>query len=421
MTLTGVYTRPSAMRSGPIRLLHVAALALGLGLVWSLALTTVSAATKTAVVPKVAPKPFVVAIAPGHGGYDPGAVSPFNGLQEKKVTLSVGLDLRQLLEQQGVKVVMSRTTDVYVSISRMEAVAVDNHANLFVSLWVNDWTTSTLEGVTVFTPHSVDDPFAQAVDAALGRAVAPFGMGNRGVQPLSRLWVHAPMPTLTIESGFMSNRQDSLLLAQPRFREALAQGIYNGILAYAPQITTIHQQQMAFAAARQRQLAAARLAAARGRQASTMVSWAILIVVTAVLLFLALYRDLLGRSLRWSFNRARSEVGSRLTESLESRPRAVRRPAPGAQAHPLRARPAPKRTSHSTPGRAGLAAQVLAWLRPAPRPRRPPVARPPATGRRGWRTEGLGTRPQRVAGMVHEDDWGSRRRERRSVYDDLSL
>lgn len=409
------------MRTGPNRLLYVAALALGLGLAWSLALTTVSAATKTAAIPKVAPKPFVVAIAPGHGGYDPGAVSPFNGLQEKNVTLSVGLDLRQLLQQEGVKVVMSRTTDVYVSISRMEAVAVDSRANVFVSLWVNDWTTSTLEGVTVFTPHSADDPFAQVVDAALGRAVGPFGMGNRGVQPLSRLWVHAPMPTLTIESGFMSNRQDSLLLAQPRFREALAQGMYNGILAYAPQITTIHQQQLAFAAARQRQLAAARLAAARGSQFSTLVSWAVLIGVTAVLLFLALYRDLLGRSLRWSFNRARSEVGRRLTESLESRPRPVRRPSPGSEVHATRVRRAPKRTSDRAPARAGLADKVMAWLRPTPRDRRPARPRRPVAGRRSWRTEGLGTRPQRVAGMVHEDDWGSRRRERRSVYDDLSL
>lgn len=184
------------MRHGPIRPLHIVALALGVGLCAALVPGTVLASShaQKSTVPLTAPKPYVVAIDPGHGGYDPGAISPYNGLQEKNVTLSVGLDLRQLLEAEGVKVVMSRTKDVFVSIPQAEAVADNNHANVFVSLWVNDWSTTSLEGVTVFTPHSSDVPFANSIDAGLGRSIAAFGMGNRGCNPCRSCGCTRPCP-----------------------------------------------------------------------------------------------------------------------------------------------------------------------------------------------------------------------------------
>jgi N-acetylmuramoyl-L-alanine amidase len=384
----GVYTLPSAMRSGLHGLLYVLAAALGLG-AWSVfALSPVAAAGPA---PKAPPPPYVVAIAPGHGGYDPGAVSPFNGLEEKNVTLSVGLDLRALLEAEGVKVVMSRTTDTYVTIAGMEAVAENNHANVFVSLWVNDWSTASLEGVTVFTPHSWDTPFAQAIDLAMGQAIAPYGMGNRGTQPLPQLWVHATMPTVTIEAGFMSNQKDSQLLAEPGFRQALAQGIYDGVLAFAPQIKTIHAQQLAYQAAQARQAAARREAARRGTLVATVRSWAVVAGLTMILLFLALYRDTLGRAERWAYHRLRSEVGTRLSDALASSPRTERR-VPSSRRRPA-ARPRNQR-------------------RPAQRPDR---------GADRWRVPGTSTHPSRVVEMVHQDEPLRRRRGRGSIYDDLPL
>lgn len=392
------YTALSAMRIGPIRFLHVVALALGVGLLAVLVPGTVLASQGAHLphTPLKAPKPYVVAIDPGHGGYDPGAISPFNQLEEKNVTLSVGLDLRQLLLAQGVRVVMSRTKDVYVSISQAEAVAVNNHANLFVSLWVNDWTTASLEGVTVFTPHPSDTAFANAVDSAMGKAISPYGMGNRGVQPLPRLWVHATMPTLTIESGFMSNQQDSALLAQPAFRQALAQGIANGILAYAPQIPALHAQEIAYQAAHAKALAASKLAAAQLKHRSSLGGWMTVLALTAVLLFLALYKDTLGRSLRWSFAEARFRLPIAARASFLGFQRAVTPRPQNNRARPQRpsGRGAPRSTSR----------------RAASRNQRPQ-----------WRTEGPGTRPRRVAEMVRPDERHRQRRGQGSVYDDLSL
>lgn len=379
------------MRSGPIRPLHVLALALGLGAALPLAPLTALAASPSPRVPKVPPTPYVVAIAPGHGGYDPGAVSPYNGLQEKAVTLAVGLDLRRLLEAEGVKVVMTRTTDRYVSISKMESMAENGHADVFVSLWVNDWSTASLEGVTVFTPHSSDTGFANAVDAAMGKAIASYGMGNRGVQPLPQLWVHASMPTVTIESGFMSNQQDSRLLAQTGFQEALAQGVYSGILAFAPQIQTLRTEELAYQAAQRREAEARRLAAAHGNLSSTMLGWGGVLLLTAALLFLALYRDSLGRLERWCWARSRAAIGARLADALVTSPRSERR------SHGSRPRP----TAPVRPGR-----------RPAPRRGRE---------RERWRVPGTSTRPQRVVEMVHPEEALRRRRQRGSVYDDFPL
>ncbi|MHB8311824.1 MAG: N-acetylmuramoyl-L-alanine amidase family protein [Candidatus Dormibacteria bacterium] len=386
------------MRHGPIRPLHIVALALGVGLCAALVPGTVLASShaQKSTVPLTAPKPYVVAIDPGHGGYDPGAISPYNGLEEKNVTLSVGLDLRQLLEAEGVKVVMSRTKDVFVSIPQAEAVADNNHANVFVSLWVNDWSTTSLEGVTVFTPHSFDVPFANSIDAGLGRSIAAFGMGNRGVQPLPQLWVHAPMPTVTIEAGFMSNQKDSVLLAEPAFREALAQGINNGILAFAPQIAKLRTQELAYQVAQAKARAARQLAAIRARQGAGLVEWGLVLVILAVLFFLAVYQDTLGRGLRWSFAQGRARA-----------PRLARR---GGLAFLRSLTPAPRqpRARRARPSS-------------APTGRRLPRATRPGSPPPAWRRAGPGTRPQRVAEMVHPDDGHRHRRGRGSVYDDLSL
>ncbi len=63
-----------------------------------------------------------VVVDPGHGGYDPGAIG-VNGLQEKVVNLDISRKLRDLLEQRGYDVRMSRDSDVYLSLSERVAFA----------------------------------------------------------------------------------------------------------------------------------------------------------------------------------------------------------------------------------------------------------------------------------------------------------
>ena len=290
------------MRKGPTRSLYVLALALGIAALGGGLVTGTVLASQRAPAPAAQhlkpPPQYVVAIMPGHGGYDPGAISPFNGLKEKNVTLSMGLDLRRDLEAQGVKVVMTRTTDTDVTVKRAEQIARSNHADVLVSLWVNDWTDDSLEGATVFTPHSAELALAQKLSSGMAAAIAPAAMGDRGTQLLPQLWVHSPMPAVTIEVGFMSNEQDSRLLAEPSFRAVVAGGLTRGLIAYAPQIPKIDTQLLAYRVAEAKIVAAQKAVAARQAALRQMTGWAPLLLLLDGLLVLVLYKGMIWRALR---------------------------------------------------------------------------------------------------------------------------
>ena len=385
------------MRKGPTRSLYVLALALGITALGGGLVTGTVLASERASVPAdphlKAPQQYVVAIMPGHGGYDPGAISPFNGLKEKNVTLSMGLDLRRDLAAEGVKVVMTRTTDTDVTIAKAEQIARDSHAQVLVSLWVNDWTTDSLEGATVFMPHSTDLPLANKLSTSLAAAIAPAGMADRGTQMLPQLWVHAPMPAVTIEVGFMSNQQDSQLLTEPGFRAVVARGLAQGMLAYAPQIPKIDTRLLAYRRAEAKVVAAKKAAAARQASFRQLASWAPALLLLDGLLVLVLYKDLLWRGLR-----ARAPVAAGLVLAAASTLAGVG--GSGLDAvwrRATRASPKPPRGSRTQrPGK----------KRPV-RPKRPP---------REWRGRAAGIHPRRVTEMVQPGD-----RRRQSIYDDFSF
>ena len=77
----------------------------------------------------------VVALDPGHGGKDPGAMA--NGLREKDVNLKVGLLLRSILEQYGVDARLTRGDDRYLKLGERTQLANNWNADLFVSLHCN--------------------------------------------------------------------------------------------------------------------------------------------------------------------------------------------------------------------------------------------------------------------------------------------
>jgi len=86
-----------------------------------------------------------ICIDPGHGGYDPGAVNRTDGTKEKDITLIVGMELKELLESQGVSVVMTRTSDnspggiktLNAELQKRCDICNASKADLFLSLHVN--------------------------------------------------------------------------------------------------------------------------------------------------------------------------------------------------------------------------------------------------------------------------------------------
>jgi N-acetylmuramoyl-L-alanine amidase len=191
-----------------------------------------------------AAKPYVVVVAPGHGGDDPGAVYPPNSrqpdLEEKDLTLPIALKLRDRLQAQGVQVVMTRTSDVTTTAEQRAAIAEKAHANVFVSVHVNSYYPDpSVRGVEA---QYFSDP-ALADDVADGLVLS-----LRDTQETVRTTKDREedniltMPGVIVESGYISNSADRQLLQSAAFQDAMAAGITRGVLKYAPQASDSKSQ-----------------------------------------------------------------------------------------------------------------------------------------------------------------------------------
>lgn len=185
---------------------------------------------------------IVICIDPGHGGGDPGACNSSYGLQEKHITLDISLRLASMLRKAGWNVVMTRTTDRDVSFAGSsdarelgDRVNVANscRAQLFVSIHINASTGSGAHGTSTHCIKDIDYPLANAIQQHL---VAANGRRNIGVIT-DGFYVarHTTMPAALVECAFISNPTEAALLSGTAFRQQCAEGIFNGLMAYAKQ------------------------------------------------------------------------------------------------------------------------------------------------------------------------------------------
>jgi len=212
------------------RLLHVLASAPAAVLV-----TVAPALSPAAVEAATLPPPYIVCIDPGHGGADPGAIG-LDGLVEKNLTLDISDRLAALLRADGVTVVLTRTTDATVSIADRAEIANASHADVFLPIYFNAWTTPTPDGSVVLYPYARDIPFADAISLAVTRYIKPYGDNDGGIVLRPDWWLTPTMPVATVESLFITNPHDAALLTESSFRQGLAGALKNGIEAYLPGI-----------------------------------------------------------------------------------------------------------------------------------------------------------------------------------------
>ena len=176
----------------------------------------------------------VVTIDPGHGGRDPGAVG-IGGLQEKQVIFPISLRVAELLESQGVVVVMTRREDVAVDLQTRADIANRAGSNLFVSIHANSISLSRpdVNGIESYYASESGRRLAATLQASM---LAATGMRDRGVKQ-ARFYVlrQTTMPAALVETGFVTGAQDAPRLADPAWRETMAQAIARGILQYLQQ------------------------------------------------------------------------------------------------------------------------------------------------------------------------------------------
>jgi N-acetylmuramoyl-L-alanine amidase len=257
-----------------------------------------------------APSPIVVTVDPGAGGqptpahpsspFDPGAIGA-NGLLEKDVDLDVGRRLASLLRIDLVDVVLTRSTDVYVSAPRRKQVSIAHHAALVVSVHAGASSNPRTDGSLVLYPTTSSALFAQTVSDALTAQITTDGVPDAGVALGDSSWARSPAPVATVEMGYLSNRSDASLMATAHFREDVALGVRDGVEAYMPAIIARRDAIRAWRSGHTGAVsstslvpASATIPGASGFQFGTVIAWLVAISVVGLLL---LFRDGVARVL----------------------------------------------------------------------------------------------------------------------------
>ncbi len=179
--------------------------------------------------PTAARAGHIVAIDPGHGGKDPGAIGP-TGLRESDVVLDVALRLRDLLGADGIRTIMIRDTDVFVDLFDRAKVARERGATIMVSIHANAHAQTAVNGSETYylTPQSL--ALAQMIQDELG---ALLGIPSRGVKTANFVVLREPgIPSVLVETAFISHPDDEVRLRDVSFRQKVAQAIYRGITRF---------------------------------------------------------------------------------------------------------------------------------------------------------------------------------------------
>jgi N-acetylmuramoyl-L-alanine amidase len=181
----------------------------------------------------------IICVDPGHGGNDPGAVGP-SGTREKDNTLSMALLLRDKLESNGATVILTRDTDKEVAapeaapaeeLAARVAIANDAHADIFVSIHNDSFTSHTAIGTTSF--HYGDPESVKLAGLIQSGLIAELGTKDRGVRFASFYTLrYAAMPSVLTEVAFISNPEEEVLLASLNGRIKAAESIFQGIVKY---------------------------------------------------------------------------------------------------------------------------------------------------------------------------------------------
>ena len=227
----------------------------------------------------------VIAIDPGHGGQDFGAIGP-NGTREKDVTLQIGKTLADLIRKDDrFKVVMTRSSDKTLTLQDRADVANKAGASLYISIHANANPSRKARGWNIFflapakndsarateqfensyfikeltgdtdngkngAGPSTDDPvagilnemlmtefqseshdFAMMIDKEFRKNldIPARGVDQAGFFVLNKVFT----PSVLVETAFITNKVEAKLLRNSKFQQTIAQGIYNAIVQFA--------------------------------------------------------------------------------------------------------------------------------------------------------------------------------------------
>ncbi|MGL5836639.1 MAG: N-acetylmuramoyl-L-alanine amidase [Waterburya sp.] len=174
-----------------------------------------------------------IVIDAGHGGDDPGAIG-IGGLREKDIILSIAQDVEEILTQQDIDVVMTRDSDVFISLEGRTDLANDVNADLFVSIHANSINMSRpdVSGLETYYYQS-GRRLAEVIHWSILNGV---DIDDRSIRR-ARFFVlrHSTMPAVLVEVGFVTGEVDAANLRDPNHCRRMAEAIARGIVEYIKQ------------------------------------------------------------------------------------------------------------------------------------------------------------------------------------------
>jgi N-acetylmuramoyl-L-alanine amidase len=189
-------------------------------------------------------KQLIVAIDPGHGGVDPGKVGVNHAL-EKDINLSIALKLKNLLEHNDIKVVMTRQEDVGLyspgdsnkkradMLARVTLIK-ECKADLAVSIHQNSFTEEYVKGAQVFY-HTKSEKGKLLAEILQEQIVATLADGNhRKAKSNNNYYMlkNTDCPLVIVECGYLSNIREAGLLLEESYQERMAYAIHLGIMRF---------------------------------------------------------------------------------------------------------------------------------------------------------------------------------------------
>ena len=233
----------------------------------------VSATSKTPA--PVAKKQKIVVLDPGHGGQDPGAISR-TGRYEKDLVLTMAKETKDVLEKAGYKVVLTRNKDIFIPLRGRIKKAHEANGDLFISIHADSSKNTAAKGLSIYTiSEKASDKEAAALAERENKADILYGMDlaeyqqevsdilidlaktdtmNKSSQYADNVvremkkQIHlvpdahrfagfvvlkSPnIPSVLLEMGYLSNREEEKLMWQKSYRQKLSQALVNAVNQY---------------------------------------------------------------------------------------------------------------------------------------------------------------------------------------------
>lgn len=189
----------------------------------------------------------LIVLDPGHSsvkaGYwlDPGAIGPLTQMFEKDVNMSITAKLKRMLENEGARVLLTHTGDTYLSLAERAYLANNNKADVFISIHSNSSANRQLSGhSTYFYAPWGDAALSSQRQSRLKLAslvqkelVSNGGREDLGVREANfAVLRETRVPSILVETAFISHSEEERLLGQHPYREILATAIFKGIKTY---------------------------------------------------------------------------------------------------------------------------------------------------------------------------------------------